>query len=83
MGRRTGETNDEAYFQDTGCDVSKSCLTCPLEQCKHDDPIEYRRLIDRKNDAAMLEALKTMSVKQVAEKFGVITRTVTRVAARQ
>lgn len=27
----------EYPYRDDGCQVSPSCLACPLEQCKHDD----------------------------------------------
>ena len=82
QGRTLGEAN-EGYFLDTGCsEGGPSCLQCKLPLCKYDNLIEYRRLKNRKNDAAMLEARATMSVKQVAERFGVSTRTVIRVGVR-
>ena len=31
------------YIQDTGCEVSPTCLGCPLSQCKDDDREWYRR----------------------------------------
>ncbi len=29
---------ENASHPDTGCEVSLSCLACPLPMCKHDDP---------------------------------------------
>ncbi len=29
-------------WEDTGCDISSSCLKCPLVKCKHDDRKSYR-----------------------------------------
>ena len=31
------------HYEDTGCEVSPSCLTCPLPQCKYDDPVWFQR----------------------------------------
>ena len=35
------ELDDEPYIPDAGCEVSPSCLNCPLSRCKHDDPKWY------------------------------------------
>ena len=32
---------------DTGCEVSPSCLGCPLPQCRHDDSLWYQDWIRR------------------------------------
>ena len=26
------------HYEDTGCEVSDSCLDCPLPMCRYDDP---------------------------------------------
>ena len=31
------------HYEDTGCEVSPSCLNCPLPQCKYDDPDGSKR----------------------------------------
>ncbi len=31
------------HYEDTGCEVSPSCLNCPLPQCKYDDPVWFQR----------------------------------------
>ncbi len=31
------------HYEDTGCEVSLSCLNCPLPQCKYDDPAWFQR----------------------------------------
>ena len=33
----------QSIYTDTGCDVSPSCLACPLPACKYDDMAGYRR----------------------------------------
>ena len=30
-------------WKDTGCEISKSCLQCPLPVCKHDSPIWFSK----------------------------------------
>ena len=38
------------HYEDTGCEVSRSCLNCPLPRCKYDDPTwfqQYRRIARR------------------------------------
>ncbi len=35
----------EGIMPDRGCEVSRSCLDCPLPRCKHDDPIWYMRQV--------------------------------------
>ena len=43
--RKYLELYEEPYIPDAGCEVSSTCLSCPLSRCKHDDPMEkrYRR----------------------------------------
>ena len=43
-GDRLREENFEIVeYEDTGCEISKKCVECPLPQCKHDDANWYRR----------------------------------------
>ena len=59
------------HYQDRGCDVSESCLTCPLSQCKHDDPGAYvkyqRRLRDQRICKAV--AVEGLTVDEAAQRF--------------
>ena len=40
----------EDYFPDTGCEVSPSCLRCPLAKCIYDEPEEERRQAQEERD---------------------------------
>ena len=85
MARQRGAgTHYPAHYQDRGCDVSESCLTCPLSQCKHDDPgayIEYqRRFRDRRICKAV--AVEGLTVDEAAQRFSVTVRTIFRAIQR-
>ena len=52
------DTVPELYhYEDTGCEVSPSCLNCPLPRCKYDDPIWFQR---HRRLARDLKVLTTM-----------------------
>lgn len=79
------------YYQDTGCEVSSSCLSCPLPRCKHDGGPRGPQpgLIQR--DASIVAAYYAEEsrlhshivgahvVDEVGKRFGVSGRTVHRV----
>ena len=68
-------------YRDDGCEVSPSCLRCPLPQCKHDEPGWYRRQQRSQRDRTIrrLRSREGLSVSQLAHRFGVSKRTVFRV----
>jgi hypothetical protein len=33
---------DRRVFRDTGCRYAPSCLACPFERCKYDEPVPAR-----------------------------------------
>ena len=68
-------------YPDRGCDVSPSCFTCPLPACKYDDYYGYLRWLRAQRKAPVQAALDTMSVAEVAEKFGLTERTIFRIKA--
>ena len=71
-------------YRDGGCDVHPSCLTCPLPQCRYDEPGWLQREGRGQRDAQILEA-RTQShlpVPQLASRFNVSTRTVHRILRR-
>ncbi len=72
------------HYEDTGCEVSLSCLNCPLPQCKYDDPAwfqHYRRL---SKDLIVLTAMRqeNLMVDEAAERFSVTVRTIFRIMRR-
>lgn len=78
---RSDTLPENSTYRDDGCDVSPSCLNCPLPICKYDDPDYLRRTARSARDQAILAAREreSLSVGALAERFGVSTRTVHRV----
>ena len=71
-------------YRDDGCEVSPSCLRCPLPQCKYDDPGWYRRLRQNEKDGEVVTAMwgDRLSVPEVAARFALSQRTVFRMIRR-
>ena len=72
------------HYEDTGCEVSDSCLNCPLPQCKYDDPIWYQRNRRLAKDFQVMTTiqLENLSVEAAAERFSVTVRTIFRIISR-
>ncbi len=84
-GRRRNEPildglPEQQTFVDTGCEVSASCLSCPLPQCKFDDPAWYKAYRRQERDMEYLLAhkLEGLSVFEIARRCKVSPRTVHR-----
>jgi hypothetical protein len=71
-------------YRDAGCDLHSSCLTCPLAQCRYDDPGWIQRGEREERDTAILRArsAEALPVVDLATRFGVSTRTVHRALSR-
>jgi hypothetical protein len=79
------DTLPELYvYEDTGCEVSASCLNCPLPQCKFDDPIWFQKYRQTFRDLSMLTAIERegLTVEETAARFAVTVRTVFRAVRR-
>lgn len=77
-------TPDFFHYPDTGCEVSPSCLDCPLPQCKFDDLEWYhqnRRLARDFQVLAVME-LENLTAEAAAARFAVTTRTIFRIVER-
>lgn len=72
-------------YRDTGCDIHPSCLTCPLPQCRYDDPGWFHRQQRAQRDAEILKVrlAEALPVEELAARFGISTRTVHRVLSRR
>ena len=67
----------ERVTPDTGCDVSPSCLTCPLPQCKYDDYAAYRASLRQGRDEQILAYRgEGHSIWEVCKRFNLSLRTV-------
>ena len=75
---------EQMHYSDTGCEVSISCLICPLPQCKFDDPVWYQTYRRQGRDTLVLDAYRNdgLSVFEVAQRFKVSPRTVHRALRR-
>jgi len=83
--RTLADTLPELYvYEDTGCEVSASCLNCPLPQCKYDDPLWFQRYRQYSRDLSVLMAMERdgLTVEETAERFSVTVRTVFRAMRR-
>mgnify|MGYP001558622105 FL=1 len=68
-------------YPDRGCEAAPRCLSCPLAQCRYDDPAAYQHL--RRGDVeAHTLAAQGMKPSEIAIHQGVLVRTVYRRLAR-
>lgn len=64
-------------YRDTGCEVSMSCLACPLEACKYDVP-RSRQLAGERRRRALELRDQGEPVEVIVRETGVSRRTVFR-----
>ena len=71
-------------YRDEGCELSRSCLRCPLPQCKYDDPGWFQREKRRARDSRIIEALwrDGISVSEASGRFSLSPRTILRIMKR-
>ena len=71
-------------LMDDGCEVSGSCLKCPLPQCRYDDPVGYQAFKRNQKDQEWFKIANEegLSNQQAADRFGVTPRTMFRIKAR-
>ena len=80
---RAGTLPEDADYRDTGCDLSPSCLQCPLPQCRYDEPGGLRAPLNRTRDHEIhrLRFDHGVSPPDLARRFGISLRTICRVLA--
>ena len=72
------------HTADRGCNLSPSCLECPLPECKYDAPgreKERRRILEDQRMLAIIMREHLSSV-EAAQRFGVTERTIFRIKSR-
>ncbi len=71
-------------YIDTGCEVSPSCLNCPLPVCKYDAPAQYGLLRRQQRDQEKITVMQRegLTMKAAAEQFGITERTMFRILRR-
>lgn len=72
------------HYEDTGCEVSPSCLSCPLPRCKYDDPVWFQLHRRMARDLKVWSTMQSegLTVVAAAERFSVTVRTVFRIMRR-
>ena len=74
---------EHAEYRDEGCDLSPSCLACPLARCRYDEPGGARTILRRERDAELLRlSSESVPLQDIAARCHVSRRTVHRVLAR-
>lgn len=70
-------------YRDTGCEISASCLECPLARCKYDEPGGARALTmaARDREIALLRRKYQAPIDLLSSTYGVSRRTIFRVLA--
>jgi hypothetical protein len=68
-------------YQDSGCSLYPSCLSCPLPRCRFDTPGGAASMLRDGRDARILRLAGRdgMTVDRLAEMFGLSRRTIFRV----
>ena len=71
-------------YRDGGCDLAPTCLRCPLERCRYDEPGGRRALITGSRDVAVCRRREEGSgIDLLAAEFGLSRRSVFRILARE
>jgi len=80
---RSDTLPENTPYRDDGCEVSPSCLACPLPICKFDDPGWLQRENRRGRDSEVLRLRASdVPVDLIARRYGVSARTVHRIVQR-
>ena len=80
---RSDTLPENTRYKDDGCDVSLTCLDCPLPLCKYDDPGWLQRESRRTRDDEIFRLRqKRIPVAEISQRFGISTRTVHRIVQR-
>ncbi len=71
-------------YRDGGCELSPSCLRCPLARCRYDEPGGARRVLQGSRDEAVQRFREDgTGIDALASQFGVSRRSVFRILARR
>jgi hypothetical protein len=75
----TDNPPEYCHYTDEGCELSASCLNCPLPVCVYEIPGGKQKLIKNKRSDEMVRLRNdNRSVGEIAAVFGVSIRTVQR-----
>jgi hypothetical protein len=76
---------EHADYRDTGCEASPSCLGCPLERCKFDEPRRPRNpgAASRDREIALLRHRYRAPIGLLADTYGLTRRSIFRILNEQ
>lgn len=80
-GTDRGTLPEYTQYRDEGCDISPTCLRCPLPQCRYDDPGWLRRETKSRRDREVLliHQAEGLGPTDLARRFGLSRRTIHRI----
>jgi hypothetical protein len=74
---------EQTGYRDTGCELSPSCLRCPLERCRYEEPGGIRTVERAPRDCALRQRrAEGVGIMSLVEEFGMSRRSVFRSLAR-
>ena len=74
---------EHVNYRDAGCELAPSCLRCPLERCRYDEPGGARTLLRTSRDkAVLLRRDDGIGIDALAGEFDISRRSVFRILAR-
>jgi hypothetical protein len=67
-------------YQDEGCELAESCLSCPFPQCLYEQPRGKQSWLKKARDREIVRLYnsKRKGVRELAQMFGVSERTIQR-----
>jgi hypothetical protein len=76
---------DHVGYRDTGCELARSCLACPLPRCQYDAPRSARKWLvqARDREIALLRRKHRIPVNTLARTYGLTRRTIFRILQEQ
>jgi len=72
-------------YADTGRELARSCLRCPLARCQHDEPGGVRRMVAeaRDREIALLRRRHRAPIDMLADTYGLSRRHIFRILREQ
>jgi hypothetical protein len=72
-------------YADTGCELARSCLRCPLPRCQYDEPGSVRGWLNlaRDREIALLRRRYHIPIDVLAQVYGVGRRRISNILRRQ
>jgi len=80
---RSDALPEHMAYHDGGCELAPTCLRCPLERCRYDEPGGARALLQSARDIEVWRRREAgRAINALAREFGLSRRSVFRILAR-